>query len=128
MRSRAAQFRPLTVVQQMEAKAAESYAGKIRELEGTLANAQRKIADLQKNKAEGQQFVLSPEQKIELENFRKKQAETRKDLKELRKSLRTDSDSLEFWTKLINVGAMPLLVALAGIALSILKRKWVGAR
>ena len=128
LRSRAAQFRPLTVVQQMEAKAAESYAGKIREMEGTLANAQRKIADLQKNKAEGQQYVLSPEQKIELENFRKKQAETRKDLKQLRKSLRTDSDALEFWTKLINVGAMPLLVALAGIALAMLKRKWVGAR
>ena len=128
LRSRAAQFRPLTVVQQMEAKAAESYAGKIRGLEETLANAQRRIADLQKNKAEGQQFVLSPEQKLELENFRKKQAETRKDLKELRKSLRGESDALEFWTKLINVGAMPLLVALAGIALALLKRKWAGAR
>ncbi len=128
LRSRAAQFRPLTVVQQMEAKAAESYAGKIRGLEDTLANAQRRIADLQKNKAEGQQFVLSPEQKTELENFRQKQAETRKDLKELRKSLRSESDSLEFWTKLINVGAMPLLVALAGIALAMLKRKWAGAR
>ncbi len=128
LRSRAAQFRPLTVVQQMEAKAAESYAGKIRELEQTLATAQRKITELQKNKAEGQQYVLSPEQKVELENFRKKQAGTRKDLKELRKSLRTESDSLEFWTKLINVGAMPLLVALAGIALAMLKRRWVGAR
>ncbi len=128
LRSRAAQFRPLTVVQQMEARAAESYAGKIRGLEETLANAQRRIADLQKNKAEGQQFVLSPEQKLELDNFRKKQAETRKDLKDLRKSLRGESDALEFWTKLINVGAMPLLVALAGIALALLKRKWAGAR
>jgi ABC-type uncharacterized transport system involved in gliding motility auxiliary subunit len=128
LRSRAAQFRPLTVVQQMEAKAAESYAGKIRGLEETLANAQRRIADLQKNKAEGQQFVLSPEQKVELDNFRKKQAETRKDLKDLRKSLRGESDALEFWTKLINVGAMPMLVALAGIMLALLKRKWAGAR
>jgi ABC-type uncharacterized transport system involved in gliding motility auxiliary subunit len=128
LRSRAAQFRPLTVVQQMEAKAAESYAGKIRELEQTLATAQRKISELQKTKAEGQQYILSPEQKVELENFRKKQAATRKDLKELRKSLRTDSDSLEFWTKLLNVGAMPLLVALAGIALAMIKRKRVAAQ
>ena len=128
LRSRAAQFRPLTVVQQMEAKAAESYAGKIRELEQTLATAQQKITELQKTKAEGQQYILSPEQKIELENFRKKQADTRKDLKELRKSLRTDSDALEFWTKLINVGAMPLLVALAGIALAMVKRRRVAAQ
>ena len=128
LRSRASQFRPLAVVQQKEAKAAESYAGKIRELEETLATAQRKITELQKNKAEGQQYVLSPEQKTELENFRKKQADTRKDLKELRKRLRTDSDALEFWTKLINVGAMPLLVALAGIALALLKKRWVSAR
>ncbi|MEO5863381.1 MAG: Gldg family protein [Burkholderiales bacterium] len=128
LRSRAAQFRPLTVVQQMEAKAAESYADKIRELEQTLSTAQRKISELQKTKTEGQQFILSPEQKIELENFRKKQVDTRKDLKELRKSLRIDSDSLEFWTKLINVGAMPLLVALAGIALAMIKRRRVAAQ
>ena len=128
LRSRAAQFRPLTVVQQMEAKAAESYAGKIRELEETLATAQRRITELQKTKAEGQQYILSPEQKIELENFRKKQAGTRKDLKDLRKSLRTDSDALEFWTKLINVGAMPLLVALAGVALAMIKRRRVAAQ
>ncbi len=128
LRSRAAQFRPLTVVQQMEAKAAQSYAGKIRELEDTLATAQRRIGELQRSKAEGQKNILSPEQKAELDNFRKKQADTRKDLKDLRKSLRVESDSLEFWTKLINVAAVPLLVAFAGIALALLKRRKVAAR
>ena len=128
LRSRAAQFRPLTVVQQMEAKAAQSYAGKIRELEDTLANAQRRIGELQRSKAEGQKNILSPEQRVELDNFRKKQADTRKDLKDLRKSLRVESDSLEFWTKLINVAAVPLLVAFAGIALALLKRRKVAAR
>ena len=128
LRSRAAQFRPLTVVQQMEAKAAQSYAGKIRELEDTLANAQRRIGELQRSKAEGQKNILSPEQRVELDNFRKKQADTRKDLKDLRKSLRVESDSLEFWTKLINVAAVPLLVAFAGIALALFKRRKVAAR
>jgi ABC-type uncharacterized transport system involved in gliding motility auxiliary subunit len=128
LRSRAAQFRPLTVVQRMEAKAAESYAGKIKELEDSLASTQRRIGELQSQKGEGQQFILSPEQKTELDNFRKKQAETRKDLKELRRNLRTETDRLEFWTKLINVAAMPVLVALAGIALAMVKRKKVAAR
>ena len=128
LRSRAAQFRPLTVVQQMEAKAAQSYAGKIRELEETLSGAQRRIGELQRSKAEGQKNILSPEQRVELDNFRKKQADTRKDLKLVRKSLRVESDSLEFWTKLINIAAVPLLVAFAGVALAMLKRRKVAAR
>ena len=112
----------------MEAKAAQSYAGKIRELEETLSGAQRRIGELQRSKAEGQKNILSPEQRVELDNFRKKQADTRKDLKLVRKSLRVESDSLEFWTKLINIAAVPLLVAFAGVALAMLKRRKVAAR
>ena len=129
LRARASQFRPLTVVSQMQARAANSYAGKIKDLEDNLQNTQRRIGELQKTKAEGQQqFILTSEQQAELESFRVKQAQTRTELKELRKDLRTETDTLEFWTKLINVGAMPLLVALAGIALALVKRRKVAAR
>ena len=41
----------------------------------------------------------------------------------MRKKLRSDTEALEFWTKVFNIAAMPLLVALAGIAIAIVRRK-----
>lgn len=128
LRSRAVQFRPLTVIQKMQAKAAEAYAGKIKEVEESLATTKRRISELQQTKTEGQQFILSPEQKKELENFRGKQVQANKDLKELRKSLRADTDALETKTKFINVAGMPILVAIIGLVLAAMKRKRVAAR
>ena len=60
---------------------------------------------------------------MEIENFRKTANETRKDLKELRKNLRVDSDRLELWTKIVNIGVVPLLVALLGLGLALSKRR-----
>jgi ABC-type uncharacterized transport system involved in gliding motility auxiliary subunit len=66
--------------------------------------------------------VLTPEQQAEIENFRKQATETGKQLKELRKNLRVDSDRLELWTKVVNIGAVPLLVAILGLVLALRRR------
>ena len=67
--------------------------------------------------------ILTAEQQVEIENFRKRVAETRKELKELRKNLRQDAESLVFWTKVANIALMPLLVALAGLAVALVRRR-----
>jgi gliding motility-associatede transport system auxiliary component len=127
LRSRASFSRPLTVIQQMEAQAQQSYLGKIKELEDNLNQTQEKLQALQKGRGGAQSTILSPEQQTEIENFRKKATEARRDLKELRKNLRVETDTLEFWTKVINIGLVPLLVALAGLLLALAKRRRVGA-
>ena len=83
---------------------------------------------LQKGKGGPTSTILTAEQQGELENFRKKAAETRRDLKELRKNLRVETDALEFWTKVFNIGLVPLLVALAGIVLALGRRRRQAAR
>lgn len=123
LRSRAAFTRPLAVVQQMEARAQQSYLGKIKELEDSLSQTQEKLVAMQKQRASAQTSVMSPEQLAEVENFKKKAIETRKDLKELRKNLRVESDALQFWTKVVNIGAIPLLVVLLGIGLAVARRR-----
>jgi hypothetical protein len=55
---------------------------------------------------------------VEIDNFRKKAAETRVELKEVRKNLRVETDRLQFWTKVVNIGLVPLLVALIGLGLA----------
>ena len=128
LRSRAAFTRPLTVVQKMEARAQQSYLGKIKELEDSLSQTQEKLAALQKQRGGTQSAILTPEQQTEVENFRKKAIEAKRDLKEMRKNLRVESDSLQFWTKLVNIGAVPLLVVLTGILLAVMRRRRQAAR
>lgn len=131
LRSRAAFSRPLTVIRQMEAQAQEAYLGKIKALEDTLNQTTEKLQALQKGgKSAGASSgaILTPEQQAELENFRKKSIETRKELKEVRKNLREETDTLQLWTKVINIALVPLLVVALGVTLAIIRRRRVNAR
>jgi ABC-type uncharacterized transport system involved in gliding motility auxiliary subunit len=125
LQSRAAAFRPLTVVREMEAQAQAQYFGKIKELEDELQKTTENLQKLQKSQGAGAKGaqILSPEQQAELESFRKKVAETRRELKDLRKNLRQDSERLVFLTKVANIALMPILVALLGIAIALLRRR-----
>ncbi len=125
LKSRASALRPLTVVREMEAQAQAQYFGKIKELEDELQKTTDNLQKLQKGPGAGAKGgqILSPEQQAELENFRKKVAETRKTLKDLRKNLRQDSERMVFLTKVANIALMPLLVALLGIAIALLRRR-----
>jgi ABC-type uncharacterized transport system involved in gliding motility auxiliary subunit len=125
LRSRAAFSKPLTVLRKMEAEAQQVYLGKIKGLEDGLNQTTEKLQALQKGRTGGTTAaatVLTPEQQAEIENFRKKANVTRKELKDLRKNLRVDSDRLELWTKIVNIGAVPLLVALLGLGLALRRR------
>src|SRR5262249_62435801 len=129
-RSRATMNRPFTKVREMEAAAQDRYRSKIKDLEKSLQDAQTKLNDLQQAKAgTGQQkFILSPEQQAELTKFKQKQAEVNKELKQVRKDLRRDVDSLENRIKWHNILDMPLLVVAAGISVALVKRKKTAAR
>jgi ABC-type uncharacterized transport system involved in gliding motility auxiliary subunit len=122
VRSRASRERPFLVVQKMQSEAESNYQSKIKELETSLGDTQRKINELQKNKEGGQRFILSPEQQQELANFRKTEANVKSQLKQMRKNLRSEVDSLENRIKWLNIAAMPLVVIAAGMGLTLMKR------
>jgi ABC-type uncharacterized transport system involved in gliding motility auxiliary subunit len=125
LHSRASAFRPLTVVREMEARAQQQYFGKIQALESELQKTTQKMEDLQKARgavAKNAQ-ILSLEQQAELDRFRHKVAVVRRELKELRKTLRRDAEALVFWTKVGNIALMPLLVALAGLIVALVRRR-----
>jgi ABC-type uncharacterized transport system involved in gliding motility auxiliary subunit len=130
LRSRAAFTRPLIVVKNMEAKAQEAYLGKIKALEDDLQETQKKLEDIQKRRGDAKDkgpVVLSPEQQVEVDNFRKRSAQTKKELKDLRRNLRQDADALEFWTKVVNIGTMPLLIILVGITIAVARKRRVAS-
>ncbi len=125
LRSRATSFRPLTVVRQMEAEAQAQYFGRLKSLEDELQKTTEKLQELQKARGAGAKSaqLMTPEQQLEIENFRKRVTETRKELKELRKNLRQDAEALVFWTKVVNIALIPLLVVMLGLLVFFLKRR-----
>jgi ABC-type uncharacterized transport system involved in gliding motility auxiliary subunit len=128
IRSRATMNRPFTKVREMQVAAEERYRSKIKDLEKSLQDAQTRLNELQKSKESGQKFILSAEQQAEITKFQQKQAQVRKELKEVRKDLRREIDSLENRLKWTNILGMPAFVTVAGISLAFIKRKKTAAK
>jgi ABC-type uncharacterized transport system involved in gliding motility auxiliary subunit len=125
IRSRASRERPFTIVNQMQADAEASYRSKIKEIESRVADSQRKLAERLRAKGaeEGQRFILSKEDQQEIANLRKAEADGKKELKEVRKNLRMDIDSLETRHKFYNIAVVPFVVIIVGIVLAIIRHQ-----
>jgi ABC-type uncharacterized transport system involved in gliding motility auxiliary subunit len=129
VRSRGGLNRPFTRLQELQANAGKQWQDKLKELEAKRNDTQQKISALQASKQGGaQQFILSPEQQKELQNYQKEETDYAKQLRQIQKNLRKDTDSLETTIRVLNIGAMPALVALTGIVLSVVKRKRTAAK
>lgn len=128
VRSRATLNRPFTLVKKMEAQAEARFRGKVQELEASLQETQNRLNELQQNKDKSQRFIMSPEQQAELEKFRKQQASTSRELKQVQKDLRREVDQLETKVKAWNILAMPIAVTACGILLAVYKRKLTAAK
>ena len=89
----------------------------ITHIEDELQKTTEKLQELQKARGAAAKgaLIMTPEQQAEIENFRKRVNETRRELKDLRKNLRQDAEALVFFTKLVNIALMPILVVLAGL-------------
>ena len=123
VRSRATQSRPFTVVKEMQAQAQARYQEKIASLQKQVDETNQKLGELQGKKEAGQRFVLSKEQQEEIERFKAQRAKANQDLKRVRRDLRQDIDALENRLKWLNIAGMPVVVAVAGIALGISRKQ-----
>jgi len=124
-RSRANMVRPFTRVKDMEAKAGKQWEEKVRVLEAKQRETEQNAKELQAHNdgGQGQSVILTGEQERQLQAYQKTMVELGRELKEVRKNLRKDTDALEFWTKVINIGAMPAVVAMSGLILGIIKAR-----
>lgn len=129
IRSRGTTQRPFTKVLELQEEAQVKWLEEERMLEEKLNDLQVRLSKLQQaSQDQGQRFILSPEQEREIRRFREEQAKTRDKLKEVRKNLRSDIERLGVKIKVINILLMPLLVALAGIAFGIYRKKRASAK
>ena len=121
------QDRPFTTIMDLEKEAQSKFEDKLKKLE---AEQQAILQDKTKleNTGEGQnQFTLSIDPEA-LKDIQKKELEKRKQIKEIRKELRSEIDLIELQIKLANIVSMPALVIIAGIIFFVRKRKVTAAK
>jgi ABC-type uncharacterized transport system involved in gliding motility auxiliary subunit len=128
IRSRTTANRPFVLVNKMEAAAQDKYQSKIDELETGLTQARQKLSELQSAKQTDQKSVLSPEQQAEIKKFQENEAQIDKQLKQVRKELRQEIDSLQNWLKWLNIALMPVVVTCIGLGLAFFKKRSRAAR
>jgi ABC-type uncharacterized transport system involved in gliding motility auxiliary subunit len=128
IRSRTSANRPFVLVDKMEATAQDKYQSKIDELETGLTQARQKLSELQSAKQSDQKSVLSPEQQAEIKKFQENEAQIDKQLKQVRKELRQEIDSLQNWLKWLNIALMPVVVTCIGLGLAFFKKRSRAAR
>jgi len=123
VRSRGASDRPFDVVNALEAEATRKWQRKQADFEAELQMTQQRLQSLQKQKSGNDRFILSKEQQDEIVRLRKAQADTRKQLKNVRKELTAGIDSLGFTLKCVNIALVPVLVVLFGLLRGFLRKR-----
>jgi ABC-type uncharacterized transport system involved in gliding motility auxiliary subunit len=123
VRSRGEFNRPFVKVDALEALAMRKWQTEAERLEAALQETQQRLSALQQKKTGNERMILSKEQQAELEQFRHTQAETRKQLKEVRKNLNSDIEQLGLTLKVLNIALVPLFVIGFGIFHGLQRRK-----
>ena len=117
VRNRGSFARPFTLVRAIQQEAEARYRQKEQALQQRLKDTERKIQDLQKRKEDQTTIILSAEQQAALEGFRQELVATRKALRNVQHELQKNIDSLENVVKFLNIGLMPMVIAVGGVVL-----------
>ncbi|AWL12586.1 hypothetical protein HMF8227_02128 [Saliniradius amylolyticus] len=118
IRSRGTYSRPFTVVEELTARAEQTFRQQEQRLQQQLQETEQKLAQLQGQQSETGALVLNPEQQQTLDEFTEQRIEIRQQLREVRHKLDKDIEQLGSWLKFINIALAPLclVLILAGVA------------
>jgi ABC-type uncharacterized transport system involved in gliding motility auxiliary subunit len=114
LRGRGVSWRPFEMIQKMEAEADQRFRAKEQQLTQQLKDTEQKLSQLPRA-PEGSVDVLTPEQVSAIEGFRSQLLNIRSELRDVQFALRRNVDDLKNWVTALNVGAVPLLVAILAL-------------
>ena len=123
LRSRGFSDRPFDRVMEIQRAAELQYRDRERALLDELKEVEGKLKDLTTKEQEGAAVILTDKQKQAIEDFRRQIIKVRGELRDVRRALREDIDTLDGWVKILNIAAMPALIALFAIGLLIARNR-----
>jgi ABC-type uncharacterized transport system involved in gliding motility auxiliary subunit len=121
LRSRGVSSRPFELVQDIQRDAERRFRSKERELQDKLKETEKKLSDLQTKEASTGATILSADQQKAIEDARKEILTLRRELRLVQNDLRKDIDQLEGVLRVVNIGLIPILVALLAIVLGVVR-------
>ncbi len=119
IRAQGTATRPFTRVQDLRREAEAQLLATEQRLEQELTETERKLGELQTGRGAQDSLILSPEQQAELDRFRGQVVELRQELREVRRRLDADVQTLGTRLKVINIAAMPLVVTVIALGLAL---------
>jgi ABC-type uncharacterized transport system involved in gliding motility auxiliary subunit len=122
LRSRGISDRPFTLVRAIQQDAESRFQAKEQELQDKVKETEKKLADLRgSGKETGGQAILTPKQAREIEEFRAQLVQTRGALREVQRALRRDIDRLQSIVRFVDIGLIPLAIALVAVVVGIVR-------
>ena len=115
-------------MRELQERAEERSATKIKELEQSETELRQKINEMVRGKQPGQEVILSEEAKRDWQEVQKKRVEVSEALRQERRKLNRDKESVRTTLQWANILAMPVVVAAVGLVLALIKRQKTAAR
>src|SRR5580658_9106018 len=119
LRSRGSAVRPFTLVEDEQRAAQDKYQAQEKSLQDTLKQTQAKLDEI--NGKDTDPDKLTPDQAQAVEQFRTTIIQTRQQLRQVQLALREAIDRLKLELVALDVGAVPLLVAIAALVAGLLR-------
>ena len=130
LRARARIDRPFTVVDDLRRTAERRFLAEQEALERRISETERRLIELQTEGAAGLPEDAAAEARVETEiqAFRAELLDSRKKLRDVQRNLRREIDGLGAQLRFINVGLVPLLIAVIALGAAILRYRRRKAR
>lgn len=123
IRSRAGFTKPFDTIRKLELESAEKYHESEQVLQQKLIATKQKLDALESQKLEGNKLSITAQEKYAEEQFRQELVEIRRDLREVRRKLNQDIETVATNVKFYAIGLIPALIMLSGLVAWILQRK-----
>ena len=121
VRNRGTFTRPFTRVAALRQQAERAFRAKEQELIAQLEETERRLVELEESSQGNDALIITDAQREELVEFRQERVRIGKELREVRRQLRADIEALESWLKFANIGLVPILIGLTGLAAGLLQ-------
>jgi ABC-type uncharacterized transport system involved in gliding motility auxiliary subunit len=124
LRGRGLVFRPFTRVNEFEQEAEQRYRATEQQLQAELADVEAQLADIRNRAVVGDEPIgaLTRAQQEAIDEYNQRYIELRLELREVQGALGREIDALSTRLELINIAAVPAIVIIIGIIVSLWRR------
>jgi ABC-type uncharacterized transport system involved in gliding motility auxiliary subunit len=118
LRGRGRSTRPFTVVAELQREAEAAFRAEEQRLTDEQQRVEQRLNELLTKQEGTGSILITPEVEAEIERLREEQVKTRANLRRVRRDLEKDVEALGTRLKLLNIAAVPILVALSALGLA----------